>query len=95
MLQETSTRAAVYQVLDQVLADGSVAPSSRAAMFSVIDRLRETSAPVADLRRAERISIEILKLESALRQGDAGASDGALHELKVLAASWLDSRICG
>ena len=94
MLQETAISATVYQVLDQVLADASVASSSRCAMFFVIDSLRQISAPVEDIRRAEAISLQIHKLEWALQKRDAAGSTAALDELRLLAAGWLDSRIC-
>ena len=95
MLQETRTHAIVYQVLDQVLADGTVAAPSRGAMFSAIDDLRHSLAPAGELRRAESISIEMHKLEWALQQGNVSASQAALSQLRALAADWLDSRICG
>lgn len=95
MLEEGYTRSVVYQVLDQVLADENVASSSRAAMFSVIDALRQSCAPVEELRRAESISIEMHKLDWALLQGDADQSEASLGQLKSLASSWLNSRICG
>jgi hypothetical protein len=84
----------VYQVLDQVLADRTVAAKSRGAMFSVIDELRQGTAPAEDLRRAERISIAMHRLEWALQQGDRVARETALADLRALAAGWLDSRIC-
>jgi hypothetical protein len=95
MLQQSETRAAVYQVLDQVLADRTVSAPSRGAIFSVIDSLRQRSAAAEELRRAETIALEMHKLEWALRRGDIAASDAAISELQMLAVSWLDSSICG
>ena len=86
-------RALAYQVLDQVLADQSVAAGAQGAMFSVVDCLRASSAPADDVRRAERISIEMHKLQWARQQQDDTAGCTALGELKALAASWLNARI--
>jgi hypothetical protein len=95
MFEQSGTRALVYEVLDQVLADRTVAAPSRGAIFSAVDQLRQTCAPEPELRRAERISIEMHKLQWARLRGDHAASEAALQELKRLAASWLDCRIRG
>ena len=94
MLQDLGAHALVYQVLDEVLAGGSVPPGVRGAMFSVIDDLRANSGVAEDARRAEQISVEIHKLEWALRQGDAAAAATARDALKGLAADWINTRIC-
>ena len=83
----------VYQVLDQVLASTAVPPGAKGAMFSIIDHLRSTSSPVEDVLRAERISIELHKLEGALRRADDMAVRGARGALKLLAVAWLDARV--
>jgi hypothetical protein len=94
VLQELSAHALVYQALDEVLAGESVPPGVRGAMFAVIDDLRANSAVAEDARRAEQISVEIHKLEWALRQGDADAAKTARETLKGLAADWINRRIC-
>jgi hypothetical protein len=63
-------------------------------MFAVVDELRAATADADDVRRAERISVEMHKLEWALRQGDAPATQAAHDQLKALAAEWIDTRIC-
>jgi hypothetical protein len=93
MLGHDDARAVAYQVLDQVMADHAVAAGARGAMFSVVDCLRENSAPIEEVRRAEQISIELHKLEWALQQEDVPRVSAALDELKMLAVNWLDSRI--
>ena len=93
MLGHDDARAVAYQVLDQVIAERVVASGTRGAMFSVVDCLRATSARIREVRRAEQISIELHKLEWALQQKDSPAASAALDELKMLAVSWLDSRI--
>jgi len=95
MLQETSARSVVYQVLDQVLADRAVSACSRRAIHSVIDDLREKKRPSVEVRRAESVAIEMHKLEWALQGNNDAASQADLNELKSLAVSWLDARICG
>jgi hypothetical protein len=93
MLGHDGARAVAYRVLDQVLADQAVAAGARGAMFSVVDSLRSSSAPIGEVRRAERISIEMHKLQCALQQQDDAGARAALDELRALAVSWLDARI--
>jgi hypothetical protein len=64
-------------------------------MYSVVDALRASPAPVDDVRRAECISVALHKLDWARQHRDETASSDALDELKVLGSSWLNSRICG
>ena len=85
----------VYQVLDVVLASRAVPPGARGAMFSAVDQLRASASNVDDLARAERISLEIHRLELGLRASDEQAVASARNALKSLAVSWLDARICG
>ncbi len=59
MLADMSANAIVYQVLDEVLRQKCVPAGARAAMFSVIDELRAATAGGEDVRRAERISVEM------------------------------------
>lgn len=94
MLADANAHAIVYQVLDEVLANGSVPAGARGAMFAVVDELRAATADADEVRRAERISIEMHKLEWALRQRDDAAIEAAHGQLKALAAEWVNSRIC-
>ena len=94
MLGHVDAHAVVYQVLDEVLAQGCVPASARGAMFAVVDELRAATAGSDEVRRAERISIEMHKFEWALRQGDDFAIRAAHEQLKSLAAEWIDTRIC-
>jgi hypothetical protein len=82
-----------YQALDQVLAHGFVAPSSRRAMFSAVDELRSRAAPQALVRQAECISVELHKLECALRNGDETARGASIEQLRGHAAALLNWRI--
>jgi len=93
VLAGVGTNAIVYQVLDEVLAHKCVPASARAAMFAVVDELRSATTGGEDVRRAERISVEMHKLEWALRRGDAPATQASHEALKALAAEWIDTRI--
>ena len=57
MLADANAHAIVYQVLDEVLANGSVPAGARGAMFAAVDELRAATADADEVRRAERISI--------------------------------------
>lgn len=85
----------VYQVLDDVLGGTAVPPGAKGTMYSIIDGLRSSAKPAEDIRRAERISITIHKLEIALRGRDERQVRDARDELKSLAVEWLDGRIAG
>jgi hypothetical protein len=94
VLAEVGTHAVVYQVLDEVLGAQSVPAGARGAIFAVVDELRATSGEPESVRRAERISIEIHKLEWALRQGDTSGAQAAREQLKALSSEWINTRIC-
>jgi hypothetical protein len=94
VLAETGAHAVVYQVLDDVLGASCIPAGARAALFEVVDELRAASGATDEARRAEQISIEIHKLEWALRQGDAQAAEAVREQLKLLAAEWINMRIC-
>ena len=93
MIYENVARVGVYRVLDQLIAGRSVPPGTKGALFSIIDQLRSHAAPIEDLRGAERISIEVHRLEQALRHRDQPAVEAARDALKSLAAAWLERRI--
>ena len=93
MLADTGAHAVVYQVLDEVLSGQCVPAGARGAMFAVVDELRAATTDLEEIRRAERISIEMHKLEWALQQGDASATQAAHDQLKALAVEWINTRI--
>lgn len=93
MLDENNAHVGVYRVLDEVLSGTAVPPGAKGAMFSIIDHLRHSAVPLEELRRAEQISVEIHKLESALRGSDQTAVKIARTELKALAAAWVQQRV--
>jgi hypothetical protein len=94
MLAEADAHSMVYQVLDEVLGAKAVSPGARGTMFAVVDGLRAGAATLENVRRAENVSIELHRLETALQRGDREASAAALDELRRLAADWLNTRIC-
>ncbi len=94
MLAGVGSHAVVYQVLDDVLAADGIPAGARGAMFSVVDELRASNARVEEVRRAEQISIEIHKLEWALREGDGAGAKRVRDQLKSLSAEWINTRIC-
>lgn len=93
MLNENSAHVGVYRVLDEVLHGTAVPPGAKGAMFAIIDQLRSTAVPLDHVRRAEQISVEIHKLESALRGSDKSAVLIARTELRTLAAAWIEQRV--
>ena len=95
MLAKSSAQALVYQVLDDVLCGTAIPAAARGTMFSVVDGLRSSSAQIADIRRAERIWIEMHKLEWALRRSDSDEVMAAREGLRSLATEMLNSSILG
>jgi hypothetical protein len=93
VLAGVNAHAVVYQVLDEVLSGECLPAGARGAIFSVVDQLRAVTGDADEVRRAERVSIEIHKLEWALRRGDVAAAGAAREELKVLSAEWINTRI--
>jgi hypothetical protein len=93
VLDENSAHVCVYRVLDEVLNATAVPPGAKGAMFAIIDHLRHSAVPLDDLRRAEQISVEIHRLESALWSSDDVAVQVARDELKTLAAAWIQKRV--
>lgn len=93
MFDYCNAHVGVYRVLDEVLSSTAVPPGIKGALFSIIDQLRASSCPDGSVLRAERISLEIHKLESALRVADQRAAKCARDELKSLAVAWLKTRV--
>lgn len=91
-----ATYALIYQVLDRVVGAEAVTTGCRGAVYSASDDLRSSAGDIHDLRRAEKISVEIHKLDWALQRRDVVVVHGARAELKALAVDWLNARIgCG
>lgn len=92
MVDGWSAHVGIYRVLDDVLGSGVVPPGAKGAIFAIIDRLRG-GALNDELTKAEQISVDLHRLETALQQRDPLAADAAKHSLKAHAASWLQGRI--
>lgn len=85
----------VNRVLDGVLAGGPVAPGARGQIYRVVDELRARPGQGDRATLAERISLELHRLESTLHLWDQAVSNRARTELKGLAGHWIQGRVCG
>lgn len=93
MIDTCSVHASIYQLLDRVIATASVPTGARGAIFKIVDHLRSHAPRSDELFKAERISIELHKLELALTSRHVEAANLARYNLKTLAGDWLNSRI--
>jgi hypothetical protein len=94
MLECNNPQVGIYQLLDGLLSNETVPPGSKGAIFAIIDELRSI-ARASELRMlAERISLAIHALETALQRNDQGTAAAARHELKSIAGACLQARIC-
>src|SRR4051794_36011080 len=93
MAYSSNIHVAVYQVLDQVLVADVAPPGAKATIHSVIDDLHAARAPRPMIAQAEGISLQLHFLESAVARGDSAQALEARHQLRSLAAAWLDTRI--
>lgn len=84
---------AVYQVLDQLIAAAVPPPGAKATIHSIIDDLRAGAAPKYMIAQAEGISLELHRLESAIRCANEPVAISARQELKAIAGEWLNRRI--
>lgn len=85
----------VYQVLDRALKGGPVPPGAMGLIHRAIDDLRVRSRAGIRLELAERISLQLHRIESTLHLRDDSISDLARAELKRLAACWINGRVNG
>lgn len=93
MAYSSNIHVAVYQVLDQVMNASVPPPGAKATIHSIIDDLRMASAPRRMIEQAEGISLQLHQLEWAAARQDPASASSARHNLKALAAAWLDQRI--
>lgn len=82
-----SPHALVYQALDQVLSDGTIAPGTPGAVFAAIDQLQDSAAPRKHITCAENIAIEIYRLRCSL--SDHHGSTAVVDRLNALAEEWM------
>ena len=95
MALDCYAHVAVYQVLDGLLAGKAIPPGAKGTMFAITDSLRAEAGNSANVRRAERICLEIRKLEIALHSSDQPSELTSRQELKLLATDWLNARSSG
>ena len=84
----------VNRVLDGVLAGGPVAPGARGQIYRVVDELRARPGQGDRAILAERISLQLHRLESTLHLRDQAVSNLARAQLKELAGHWIQGRVC-
>ena len=84
----------VYSLIDEALAGGAVPPGAKGALYRVIDELRLRRVDPYRPALAERISIQLHRLESALHLRDRAAGDVARDDLRRLAVEWIEGRLC-
>ena len=89
---ETET---VYRVLDRVLKGGPVPPGAKGLIYRAIDNLRLRPGAGNRVELAERISLQLHRIETNLRLRDESVSELVRAELKRLAACWMKGRISG
>lgn len=86
---QCSPHALVYQALDQVLSDGTIAPGTPSAVFAAIDQLQNNAAPRKHVTCAENIAIEIHRLRCSLTLSDQHGSKAVVERLSALAEEWM------
>ena len=85
----------VYSLIDEALAGGAVPPGAKGGLYRVIDELRLHRVDPHRAALAERISIQLHRLESALHVRDRAVGDRARDDLRQLAVEWIEERLCG
>lgn len=95
MVDEREVHSILYQVLDGFTVRQSAPAADRGTINSIVDRLRSHCPMSDDCRRAELISVEMHKLELALRSGDNQAEWASRQNLTNLARDLLNMRIAG
>jgi hypothetical protein len=83
----------VYQALDQVCFHGVASAGATGALYSAIDGLRASAAPIEHVALAERIAVTLHKLGWAVLQKRDNEIEALREELQVLGAEWLNTPI--
>lgn len=86
---EVKARSIASQLLDDVRGRTVPTRGARGALFSVVDELRARVGPDEHTLCAEKISIRMQQLESALQRGDEKEAKSARCHLKTLAGEWM------
>jgi len=78
----------VCSVLDSVATSSDRPANWRNAIYVAIDQLRASSASDDKIETAERISINLLKLEWAVQMGDKEKQEKVRMQLSELSEAW-------
>ena len=78
----------ICSVLDAVTSSSDRPASWRSAIYAAIDHLHASSAPDEEIETAERISVNLLKLEWAIQKGDTQKQETARQQLTKLGDAW-------
>lgn len=83
----------VYQALDVALASGerAVAPGTEAAVQAAIAELRAEGGPREAMERLQEISVDLARLNGALRDGDEREWMVQRARLAAVKEEWLKS----
>lgn len=83
----------VYEALDAALAnsDRAVAPGTEAAVQAAIAELRAQNGPADAVARLQAISVDLARLNGALRGGDPSACMEQRARLAAIKDDWLRS----
>lgn len=90
---ESSQYAEVYRVLDGLKTDRLPHPGASGVLFNAIDRLRNDKAPEEHVRLAESLSVALLRLEGAVRNGRHDLAVEIRAEIEQLNAAWMETPI--
>ena len=90
---QSSQYAEVYRVLDSLKSTGLAHPGAPGVLFNAIDRLKLDNAPEEHIRLAENVSVAIVRLEGAVRNGRHALATEIRAEIEQLSAAWMDTPI--
>jgi hypothetical protein len=83
----------VYQALDTALANSerAVAPGTEAAVQAAIAELRAHNGPAEAVAKLQEISVDLVRLNRALRVGDGAECRAQRARLEAIKDEWLRS----
>ena len=80
-------------MLDGLKSTGVACPGAPGALFDAIDRLRIDKAPQEHIRLAENLSVAVIRLEGAVRNGRHEIAAKVRSEIERLNSAWMDMPI--
>ena len=93
MNTHSSQYVEVYRVLDDLNSTGVACPGTPSVLFNAIDRLRTDKAPPGHIRLAENLSVAVIRLEGAVRNGRHDLAATVRTEIELLNRAWRDTPI--